>query len=360
MNAWKSNWAETRQHMLDWWDRKGLVIGQWDPPRGETPHEEVEDPGPAFSREYYHSDPLFRARCNHWGLAHSDFPADILPISDTNIGPGTLALYLGCKPEFASGTVWYHPTMDQVEEPANLPPLRFDPENRWWKITEATLREAMRLSRGRYLVGCPDLIENIDILASLRDNNVLLMDMAVRPDWVDEKMREINRAFFEAYSRIYDIIREEDGSSSFEAFRIWGPGKTAKLQSDASAMISPAMFDRFVAPALKEQCDWLDNSLFHLDGHQCICHLDSLLAIESLDAIEWTPDPQVPDGGDPHWYPMYRKILAAGKSLQIVSIAPRQIIPLLDAVGGKGIYILTGFHNRAEAEEIVRKAEQYR
>ena len=218
--------------------------------------------------------------------------------------------------------------------------MRFDPSNEWWKITEETIRESRRAAGGNYLVGCPDLIENLDILASLRDSQTLLMDMLERPEWVEQKVREINAAWFEAYGRIYELIKDEEAGSAFGAFRLWGPGKTAKVQCDASSMISPKMFDRFVLPSLAEQCRWLDHSMFHLDGHQCLCHLDSLLAIEALDAIEWTTDPGVPRGGDPRWYSLYRRILAAGKSVQAVNIRPEEVIPLLDAVGAKGVYLL--------------------
>lgn len=85
-------------------------------------------------------------------------------------------------------------------------------------------------------------------------------------------------------------------------------------------------------------CAWKPK-MFHLDGHQCIPHLDLLLDIEPLDAVEWTPDPQVPGGGDPAWYPLYRKILAAGKSVQAIGVKPEEVEPLLDSVGGKGMYI---------------------
>ena len=27
---WKDNWEESRQHYLDWWDGKGLVISMWE------------------------------------------------------------------------------------------------------------------------------------------------------------------------------------------------------------------------------------------------------------------------------------------------------------------------------------------
>ena len=358
--AWKPNWSETRQHLLDWWHRRGLVIGAWGGVRADSRQEDAEDPGPAATIEEAYTDAAARARRNHCNLSRMVFPADTLPVSGTDIGPGSLALFVGSEPGFSPDTVWFKPTMKDAADPEKLPPLRFDTENRWWKITEATLRACAELGRGKYLVGCPDLVENVDIIAALRDPQALLMDMIERPDWVSGKVLEINQVFFEAYDRIYDIIKLDDGSSTFGAFTLWGPGKTAKVQCDASAMFSPAMFERFVVPALTEQCDWLDNSMFHLDGHQCIEHLDLLLSIDSLDAIEWTPDPQVPGGGSPQWYPMYRKILDAGKSVQAIGVNRDQAIPLLDAVGGKGMYLQMNPMSAAEFEELAKQAEPYR
>lgn len=153
----------------------------------------------------------------------------------------------------------------------------------------------------------------------------------LRPDWVAEKVEQINLLWFEAYSRIYEIVKLDDGSSAYRAFAVWGPGKTAKVQCDASAMFSADTYETLVIPALTRQWDWLDCSVFHLDRHQCIRHLDHLLAIESLDAVEWTPDPTVLSGGAPHWFPMYRRTLDAGKSVQLISIKDTEIEPVLDA-----------------------------
>ena len=227
-------------------------------------------------------------------------------------------------------------------------------------MTEETARLCAEAASGKYIASCPDLIENIDALAALRDTETLLIDMTVRPEWVEEKLHEINRAWFAVYQRIYDLIKLPDGSSAFSAFAVWGPGKTAKVQCDASAMFSPEMFHRFVVPDLTEQCEWLDHSLFHLDGFQCMCHLDSLLAIDGLDCIEWTPDPTVPKGGDPRWYPMYRKILDAGKCVQAEGVEPAEMEPLLDAVGGKGMYFYLNVSDDREAEALVELAERYR
>ena len=39
---------------------------------------------------------------------------------------------------------------------------------------------------------------------------------------------------------------------------------------------------------------WLDYPSLHLDGTQCLCHLDHILDIESLKAVEWTPNTDEP------------------------------------------------------------------
>jgi hypothetical protein len=288
-------------------------------------------------------------------MANGAFVADILPVADTSIGPGSLALFLGSDPGFSPETVWFNPIMRPDEDAETMPRLVFDPENRWWRITEQTLRNCEECAAGRYLIGCPDLVENFDILASLRGAQELLMDAVTRPDWVRMKIAEINEVWFEAYGRIYDIIATEDGWSAFWAFMVFGPGKCAKVQCDASSMISPELFIDLVLPSLSAQCAWLDRSMFHLDGSQCLQHLDTLLGMPDLDAVEWTPDPPMPTGGNLHWAPMYRKILSAGKAVQLVGIKPREVEPMLDAVGGKGIYFLVEFESEKEAEALANR-----
>jgi hypothetical protein len=120
------------------------------------------------------------------------------------------------------------------------------------------------------------------------------------------------------------------------------------------------MFRKFVLPSLTEQCEWLDYSMYHVDGKEELCHLDALLEIEALDAIEWTPNPDLPLGGDPRWFDLYRRILDAGKSVQAYLVRPSEIVPLLDAVGGKGIYILGIFRDEAEVESVLKDVEQFR
>ena len=39
---------------------------------------------------------------------------------------------------------------------------------------------------------------------------------------------------------------------------------------------------------------------------------------------------------------------------------PQQIVPLLDAIGGKGVYILGIFQDQAQLESVLKSVEQFR
>ena len=352
--VWKSNWEETKQHFIDWWNRKGLVLDAGTVPAAK-PHDDVEDPGPR--PDDWHLQPEWFAKASRYGISLRDYIGDSVPTATINTGPGALSTLLGAEPVFEPGTVWYKPC---ITDPETHPPLKFDREQKWWKIHEALFRRCAELSEGNYYVGCVDWIENYDTYCQVRDNQTALTDLFDRPQFVKDKIDEINEAFFAAFDAFHEICAHPDGSCVFWAFGMWSPGKVAKVQCDAAAMLSPEMFREFVVPALSRQCDWLDHSMFHLDGHQCIVHLDALFEIESLDAIEWTPDPKVPDGGDPHWYDMYRRIKEAGKSVQAIHIRPEEVAPLLDAVGPEGMYLAMGDLGGTSPEEVVRTVEKYR
>jgi hypothetical protein len=347
-------WKKTQERHRRWWRREGVIITCWTPFLSAPPPQ--PDLGETVEERWLDIDRL-SARVGR-DASHALYPADTAPIANfAGWGPGCLATYLGSRPKFAEDTVWFFPREDK---PESWPEFRFDPENEWWRLHEATLRRLVRESEGRYLIGCPDLVENLDILCSLRDGQEVMMDMIEKPEWVSERIRQINAVWFAAYERIWNIIKAGDGSGAYHAFGIWGDGKTAKLQCDSSAMISEDMFDEFVVPALSEQAAWLDNAVYHLDGTQALRHLDSLLAIPGLDAIEWTPQAGIEGGGDKRWYDVIRRIIEAGKAVMTVHVAAADVIPLLDAVGPRGIFLHVNDVNTAGeldalAEEVHRR-----
>ena len=358
---WKQDWDQTRENHRKFWKGEGTVIVPCSKAlrSRKKPREDVgEWPADPDDLMKFWTDEDFICRRARHNMAWSAFPGDALPVVQWSVGPGVLALFLGSEAGLAKNTVWYHPV---IQDPEKYGAIRFDPDNQWFQIHESMLRRLVRESKGNYYVGFPDIIENIDILASLRDAQALLVDMIERPEWVKQKLVEINQAYFDVYERFYDIIKFPDGSSVFSFFEVWSDGKVAKVQCDASAMFSPDMFAEFVVPTLTAQCAWLDHSMYHLDGTQCICHLDHLLAIEPLDAIEWTPQAGKPCGSDPVWFDLYRRIRKGGKALQIINGKLAQVEPLFDAIGSRGVYLdVVDMQDEKDLETVYKLVEKYR
>lgn len=352
---WKDDWDQARQRFIDWWNGQGLVL--WAVAPKDKPWEALPEPPPMDDLETRWLDPVVRAKRAEFDLSRRFHAGEAFPFVDSHIGPGSLATMLGSTPGFHWNTVWYNPCITDIER---HPKLEFDPNNEWVRKHLSIVEEAVRLSQGRYLVSMPDLVENIDILASLRGSEELMTAMIESPDLVHQRLAEINQAYFRVFDALYERIQTPWGGNVFSCFCIWGPGKTAKVQCDASAMFSPEMFAEFVVPHLTEQCGWLDFPLFHLDGVQCIRHLDLLLAIKPLKAIQWTPQAGVPPVGDPCWYDLYRRILDGGKRLQLLAIEPNKIMPLFDAIGAKGVYLSVFLHTEREARDLCDRVESYR
>ena len=358
---WKPEWPQVKKNYVRWWRREGLVLYLTAP--REMPVEPAGRPGPPKDWPTRWTDPTYICDLAEYGMARTFHAADAFPYLCVNLGPGSLGTFLGARPCFERGTTWYEPC---IEDPDTYGSVRFDPaDNHWLDVHLAVIDEGLRRSNGRYLVSMPDLIENLDTLAALRGSEKVLADLLDRPGWVRQKLDEINQAFFAAFDLIRERIGDADGGNTF-IFNIWGPGRTAKVQCDISCMISPGMFREFVVPHLASQCQWLDYSLYHLDGDDALGHLEALLEIESLDAIEWTPvgsstpNPDSPTGGSPHWYDLYRRIRAAGKGVQAIGVTADEVVPLIDAVGPEGLFIVARTPDQETAEKLTEQVAQFR
>lgn len=351
---WKENWQESRQHYLDWWAGRDLVISMWEHlPQDGAPHEQVPAPAPARDLSQYWFDPEWRAADIHYQLSRSSFNADILPVANTHLGPGSLAAILGAELEGGEDTIWIHPRAGQNDT------IVLDEDNRWWRMHLDLIRACKRRAQGRYFVGCPDLIEGLDTLAALRGTQPVLLDMMDRPAELAQQVQAVNDIWFQVFERIYGEINE-GGEMAFCYFSIWGPGRVAKLQSDISGMISTRNFRRFVQPFVREQCQRLDYALYHLDGVAAMRHLDALLEIEELNAIQWTPGAGQPQGGDPCWYDLYKRIRAGGKAIMPCWVELNELQPLLDAVGPAGVNVLMHFQTERDIDAALEIAAYYR
>jgi len=336
---YKENWEETKTKWINYWQHKNTgrplmcVVTRKPEIEDLATDKTVEGGylGVICQGKYYNMPPelqwkdmedkyqnaerivaRYKQFCeNHFFLAES------FPNLNIDFGPGSLASYLGSEIGFKEDTVWFLPCYQDAEDWEEIPEIKFDPENKWYRKHIELARKCQELANGDFYVDIPDLMENIDVLASLRETQNLLCDMMVDPETVKARVDQVTKAYYQAMDSFYDAVKDENGASAYTVFQVWGPGKTIKLQCDTGAMISPEMFRENVLDSLKEQAEQADSVLYHLDGPDNIRHLDAILEVEGIDAIQWTSGDAGPDGTLPDWDVIYDKARTAGKTLWV-------------------------------------------
>jgi len=266
-----------------------------------------------------------------------------------NFGPGIVAGFLGAKVHSVPETVWFSPAKNVPIEDLYF---SYDPNNFWLKRVKEITRSAVEQWGNRVSVGHTDLGGNLDILASFRTTEQLLIDLIEAPEEVARLSREITQLWIRYYDELYEIIRRA-GRGTTPWAPIWSPQRCYMLQCDFSYMISPAMFERFVMPDITACCNALDHGFYHLDGKGQIPHLDLLLSVKRLRGIQW-----IPGAGQPSaeaWLPLLKKIRDAGKLCQVY-VSHEEALTIVREIGGRGFaFNVDGPTTAADTQNFIRR-----
>jgi hypothetical protein len=348
----ESRWETVRETWDSWWagelDRPLVVLECVEPQFENTPHYASTFLG-NYPLELPVDDLLsvFMPR-----LEAMVYLGDAFPRFWPNFGPGVLAAFSGAYVHAVPDTTWF--------SPGHLTPISdlnvtINERNLWWRHVREVTSVAVDRWGDQLSVGFTDLGGNLDILASLRGTQQLLLDLIDAPEEIDRLVVETTRAWLDCYDDLYSLIQPGG-----HGITCWGPcwseGRGYMLQSDFSYMISPEMFERFVVPDLAACCQELDYGFYHLDGKGQIAHLDHLLSLPRLRGVQWVPG----DGNPPpeSWLPLLNRIRQAGKLCQVF-VSSRGALMIQRELGGKGFLfaiteILTPKSGEAFMEEIQR------
>lgn len=238
------------------------------------------------------------------------FLGDSLPAAFPNLGPEVLAAFYGCPIEFGDyGTSWTEPILHDWSQSGQIVLNLDNPYfTRLMEITDAMLD----LGRNRFLVGLPDFHPGGDLVAALRNPQDLATDMIDHPEQIKTLLARLQPDYFKIYDIWYNKYAAI-GQPVTSWLELASYGRYYIPSIDFSAMISPKMYEEFFLPGIIAECQFLDRSIYHLDGPGALRHLDSILQIKKLDAVQW-----VPGAGREifsKWITVYQKIQAAGKSI---------------------------------------------
>lgn len=285
------------------------------------------------------------------------FGGEAIPCTYTNWGAMAMAAFYGSPAVFAKNTVWYPP----VIEDWSTWKWQFDPEtNVYWQQTLGIVRYLLEMNHGRYFVGTPEFGTAADLLTLMRGMDKLSMDLIENPDAVKQSVALMADTWVRLHEQIYQMTYEANDRGGVLAWMsLWSPGRHSQLACDYSTVISPAMFKRFFVPEIETEGNWCEYGTYHLDGPAAMKHmLDTVLTIEQIDNIEWTPGSGSPPTYSPQYIPAYQKIQKAGKRLYLLA-EPKEIEPLLKELSPKGLFLCTHADSEDEANALLRKVSHW-
>ena len=278
------------------------------------------------------------------------FMGEMIPFMPISFGPDQFALFMGGEFTYAeeTETSWIHP---YVRNWQNID-FALDTKNgSYYERMLEYIRTARREGEGKFLVSMLDIHSNLDCLAAMRGPQSLCLDLYDCP----EDVMAANKRVRELYESVYNSLfaageMEKTGSIGWAPF--YCDGKFAVIQCDFMALIGNDDVRKYVIPALIEESSYLDHCLLHLDGKSALRHLDDILAIESIDAIQW-----VPGAGQPktyEWMNLLKKIQAAGKGLHLYDWDEAAIKAYYHELRPEGVVFDLNVESESKAESLIK------
>ena len=119
---------------------------------------------------------------------------------------------------------------------------------------------------------------------------------------------------------------------------------------DLSCMISRRDFRELFLPPLLETMQTVKHRIYHLDGWVAMQHLETLLGLPDLQAIQWLPG--AGREAIAQWIPLIQHVQAAGKGIAVY-VQPEEIPLLLHECKPEGLFINTTCQSEDQARRVV-------
>ena len=281
--------------------------------------------------------------------------AEAMPVLWPNLGPEIFSAWAGCPYEFGANTTWTKPCI--FDWAADSEKAVAAETHSLFKKVERFTEMLLERGKGNFIVGLTDFHPGGDHVAALRDPEVFATDLLEYPGEIKSKLKTSYDEYFPMYDHFVNMIKE---CGMPVASWLPLPSDTSMYipSNDFSCMIGKEMFDEFFLDGLIDECRHYKKSIYHLDGPDALRHLDSILGIEELNAVQWVPGA----GRDEplRWMDVYKKILSSGKGLNIGNVSPSDLDALMRELPAKGLWLgMTGINDEEAAKEVMKKISEW-
>jgi hypothetical protein len=266
-------------------------------------------------------------------LKNAVFNAETFPVFWPNLGPEVFTAFYGVELKYQEVTSYAVPS---IKDWAQMDEIKLDFKNPYFKKIEEMTLAAIECGKGKYLTGYTDLHPGLDCAAAFRDPQQLCLDMLLEPEQV-KKLIEISSNDFHLVFDHFDNMLKHHKQLSVTWMGIPSFGKMHIPSCDFSSMISPQQFEEFVLPVIKKEVKPMTHNIFHVDGKGVANHIDKILEIPEIGAIQWVQGMGV-DKPIMQWVPLIKKIQAAGKSV-VLDLQVSELESFMKVVKPEGIFL---------------------
>ena len=342
------DWTNAKLRWQAWWQceiHDRVLIAVTAPKDGVAPPQI-----PPVDPQTQWTDADFMVRRALETVRTTYYGGEALPSCMNPVSVGFAPL-VGCQPHYTDGAMWGDPAPAGPDGHPALDVWRASPWRDWML---ATTRTFVANSHGRYFT-IPFWGNHAgDELAAVCGIEQLMIDMANDPGWVAGAVKQMSDAMIELQESYWQCVLPEvtgmEGSLNHE--QCWSPARTRVFDCDVSCMVSARAYREVFLPPLLETMQYVDHRVYHLDGPGALHHLDTLLGVRELHAIQWQP-------GAGHnqsildWLPVIRRVQAAHKAIVLDVLDPKEIDALLQEVSPEGVYLRTTCPSESEARRLV-------
>ena len=330
-------------------DRPLVLIGFRKPGAGAFAHKKH----PSWQERWL--DLEYRTLQTVHHMENTVFYADMMPVAWPNLGPGIFSAWAGCPYEYGADTTWTSPCIEDWDKDAGKAVV--DMSHPLLKKTEEFTRMLLEQAGGKFIVGLTDFHPGGDHLAALRDSEQLAIDLIDNPDAVKAKLETSYTEYFRVYDYFAGILKENQMPIS-TWLTLTSETTMYVPSNDFSCMISESMFEEFFLEGIRRECRHYENNIYHLDGPGALRHLDMLLSLDELDAVQWVPGA----GNDEalKWLDVYDRVLSKGKGLYICNVRPTDLDTLMEHLPARGVCLhMNGINDGDTAAAVMRKIEKW-
>ncbi len=285
---------------------------------------------------------------------NQDYLGDTLPVFWPNLGPEIFSALYGCPMHFGDyGTSWSDPVLhDWAQVDQLILDWKHPYLQKLYEMTDALIE----VGQGLFLTGMTDWHTGGDAIAAFRDPLNLAVDMIEHLAEVSRLLARLETDYFRLYEIFYEKLRRAglpitSWTTLLHDERYYIPS------NDFSIMVSQRMFDEIFLPGIRRECQYYARSIYHLDGPGALRHLDSLLSIPDLNAIQYVYG--AGNEGIHRWMWVYQKIQKAGKGAQ-VNCRLEEIPLVIQNLSPRGLFLsVEGVPDRDSAQALLRELARW-